>query len=182
MTTMTTPATIRFSDHPDFTPNLTPAQCIRAGIFGGCYFNPVGGKAGVHGRRVDVDHREFPAAWFAGLPRSAYASRRYVAGANRYGVVAGSDQAAWERQGWIHPQDPRGWFQWYCRFYVGRRTEDDARQIRRWRGVAGPTGRWKRNLVRKIGDAARLRDESVSPVVRQTLLHWAYQLTRGDFP
>jgi hypothetical protein len=174
-------ASVQFLDHPEFVPNLTPADCIRAGIFGGVYFNPEGGKPGILRRRVDVTHREFPPEWFSGVPRSMYASRRYTAAVNRYGVVAGSDQAAWERQGWMHQQDPRGWFQWYCRFYTGRRTADDARQIRRWRGVAGPRGRWRRFLINRVGDVSRLRDETVSPVVRQTLLHWAYELQRGDF-
>lgn len=170
---------ILFSDHPDFRPNLTPEQCIRAGIFGGVYFNPRGGRPGILGDRVDVDASEFPASWFSGLPRDAYAARRYVASRNRYGVVAGSNQALWESKGWIDARDPRGWFQWYCRFYLGRRCDDDARQIRRWQGVAGVRGRWRNFLVRKISEAeARAgagAGASVSPVVRQTLLHWAYE-------
>lgn len=174
------PRDVRFADHPEFRPNMTPEQCIRAGIFGGIYFNPRGGKPGIKGRSVAVDHREFPREWFAGLPVAAYAARRYDATANRYGVVAGSDQAAWESKGWMHAQDPRGWFQWYCRFYVGRRTEDDARQIRRWAGVAGPRGRWKRYLVRLVRTKDRVADHTISPVVRQTLLHWGVQLTARD--
>ena len=88
---------------------------------------------------------------------------------------------AWESSGWIIEQDPYGWFQWYCRFYLGRRTEDDERQISRWIGVAGAKGRWKNNLANKVVAAGKQYDDpSVSPVVRQTLLHWAYQLTEKD--
>ena len=78
--------------------------------------------------------------------------------------------------------DPRGWFQWYCRFFSGRRTNDDDRQIGRWKGVAGERGRWKRALVNKIVKANRRFDDgAVSPVIRQTLLHWAHELTEAEF-
>ena len=82
----------------------------------------------------------------------------------------------------IFLQDPYGWFQWYCRFYQGRRTEDDERQIGRWKRCAGETGRWKNNLISKIAKAGCAWDNyGVSPVVRQTLQHWAYQLNQEDF-
>ncbi|KAI7837977.1 hypothetical protein COHA_008280, partial [Chlorella ohadii] len=100
-----------FEDHSDFRPNLTPKQVIRAGSFGGIYFNPVGGKPGILGKRVDVNHEEFPADWFAGLPKKQYAARIYTFSTNKYGVKAGQDQAFWEDKGWIDKQDPRGWFQ-----------------------------------------------------------------------
>eukprot|EP00435_Cladocopium_sp_Y103_P064309 s122_g26.t1 len=91
-------------------------------------------------------------------------------------------RADWENAGWMHPQDPYGWFQWYCRFFEGRRTEDDARQIKRWLKVCGPSGRWKANLIAKCVKANRAyNDPKVSPVVRQSLLHWAYELTLKDF-
>ena len=115
---------------------------------------------------------------------------------NKYGVKAGQDQAEWERKGWINPQDPRGWFQWYCRFYMGRRSDDDARQVSRWVGVAGAKGRWKTRLANLCSMKAISRkssskglkedallvydDASISPVIRQTLQHWAYELTARD--
>lgn len=170
-----------FADHPEFTPRLTPAQVIRAGSFGGCYFNPRGGRPGILGPSVDINHKEFPASWFAGLPESMYVSRKYNIPTNKHRVNAGQDQAAWERSGWIIPQDPRGWFHWYCRFYSGRRTADDARQISRWTGVTGPKGRWKRTLLNKIVSAnAAWDDGTISPVIRQTLLHWAYEVAEED--
>ena len=99
----------------------------------------------------------------------------------QYGVKAGMDQRFWEEKGWINPQDPRGWFQWYTRFFLGRRTADDQRQISRWRGVAGAKGRWKRFLLNKIVAAdAHVDDVTISPVVRQTMLHWAYEVNQED--
>jgi hypothetical protein len=96
-------------------------------------------------------------------------------------VKAGQDQHYWEEHGWINEQDPRGWFQWYCRFYLGRRTADDARQISRWTGVGGEKGRWKNNLLNKIVSSnRRFDDASISPVVRQTMLHWAIEVTEKD--
>lgn len=168
-----------------FRPRLTPEQVIRAGSFGGIYFNPIGGKPGIHGRRVAIDADEFPASWFAGLDRDVYAARRYDAARNAFGVKAGQDQAFWEEKGWMRRDlDPRGWFHWYCRFYLGRRTTDgeDARQISRWNGVAGLKGRWRRALANKAAakglPAARAHE--VSPVISQTLLHWADKLTDKD--
>ena len=101
-----------FVDAPQFRPTLTPADCIRRGIFGGCYFNPEGGKAGIFGRKVDIDHAEFPPSWFEGVDPDLYRSRRYRLNNNAYGVKSGFGQREWESKGWIHQQDPRGWFQW----------------------------------------------------------------------
>mmetsp|Transcript_11542 Transcript_11542/g.21646 ORF Transcript_11542/g.21646 Transcript_11542/m.21646 type:complete len:353 (+) Transcript_11542:43-1101(+) len=172
-----------FKDVPEFRPNLTPQQMIQAGIFGGCYFNPSGGKKGVKYPKggIPIDYKEYPAVWFESVPEYKYYSKRYNCETNFYRVKAGQDQTFWEEKGWINPQDPRGWFQWYTRFFLGRRTEDDARQISRWKGVTGSKGRWKRFLLNKIVAAnAHLDDYSVSPVVRQTLLHWAYEVTPKD--
>eukprot|EP00854_Cymbomonas_tetramitiformis_P001571 gene1571-2205_t len=110
------------TDHPEFTPNLEPVQMIRAGIFGGCYFHPRGGKPGIFTREIAVNHEEYPAEWFEGVPKHLYHNRRYDIKLNKYAVKAGQDQEFWERKGWIHKQDPRGWFQWYTRFFLGRRT------------------------------------------------------------
>eukprot|EP00929_Paragymnodinium_shiwhaense_P100785 TRINITY_DN63370_c0_g1_i2.p2 TRINITY_DN63370_c0_g1~~TRINITY_DN63370_c0_g1_i2.p2 ORF type:complete len:135 (-),score=12.07 TRINITY_DN63370_c0_g1_i2:529-933(-) len=79
-------------------------------------------------------------------------------------------------------QDPYGWFQWYCRFYLGRRTDDDARQIERWVGAIGANGRWRTFLVGACVKAGcNYKDPKGSPVTRQTLLHWAYEITKADW-
>jgi len=174
-----------------FRPNLTPRQMLLKGMHGGIYFNPKGGKPGIRYPRstypkgipgVSID--EFPPEWFTGVPVELFLSRRYSAAHNCYRVKSGLDQAGWESSGWINDVDPRGWTQWYFRFYMGRRLPDgeDERQIGRWSGVAGVKGRWKQNLIAKcLRDESTYDDVSVSPVVRQTLVHWAYELCEADF-
>jgi len=174
-----------------FRPNLTPHEMLHKGMHGGIYFNPKGGKPGLkypRSRYPDgipgVGYDEFPQEWFTGVPQELYASRRYDATRNCYKVKSGLDQAGWEASGWISRCDPRGWTQWYFRFFLGRRLEggEDERQIARWSGVAGEKGRWKNNLIGKcLRDGKAWDDLSVSPVVRQTLLHWAYEISERDF-
>ncbi len=176
---------------PHFRPNLTPRQMLEKGMHGGIYFNPKGGKPGVRYPLATypkgipgVGTDELPAEWFEGVAPELYASRRYDASRNYYGVKSGLDQVGWETHGWINPIDPRGWTQWYFRFYMGRRLDggEDERQIGRWAGVASERGRWRNNLVAKCMQARADHDDaSVSPVVRQTLLHWAYELCAADF-
>jgi hypothetical protein len=164
---------------------------LLAGMHGGIYFNPKGGKPGIKYPRSKypsgipgVTINEYPKEWFEGVPRELYLSRRYSTSHNSYGVKSGLDQAGWESSGWINPCDPRGWTQWYFRFFLGRRLKggEDERQMSRWSGVCGEKGRWKQNLIAKCArDGAAYDDVSVSPVVRQTLLHWAYELTHDDY-
>jgi hypothetical protein len=134
---------------PAFRPQLTPKQMLRLGVFGGKYM---------------TDCRdEFPADWFA---HAKLAAGRRDAGLNCFGVNASQSLAVWRRNGWIRPQDPRGWFQWYCRYYSGRRTRDDARQIRRWRAIARHVAAIRKNC--EAGDLECRRRQ------RQAALHWAY--------
>lgn len=101
---------------------------------------------------------------------------------NTYNVKCGGSLEMWESSGWIAKQDPYGWFQWYCRFYLGRRTDDDQRQISRWLKCAGDKGRWRNNLISKIVHSGCSYDNfGVSPVVRQTLQHWGYRLNKEDY-
>src|SRR3954470_20834451 len=104
---------------PAFQPELTPKQMLALGVFGGKYM---------------TDCRdEFPASWFTS---AKLCHERHDPKLNYFRVNASQSLGTWWRNGWIHPQDPRGWFQWYCRYYMGRRTGDDRRQIRRWRAIA----------------------------------------------
>jgi hypothetical protein len=144
---LTAPAGRSF--HPDFAPDLTPKQMLRLGVFGGRYM---------------TDCRdEFPADWFA---RAKLCAERHDPKLNFFGVNASQPLAQWRRKGWVHPDDPRGWFQWYCRYYMGRRGEDDARQIKRWRAIRRHVTQLQRNCVR---GALTCRKRQ-----RQALLHWAY--------
>ena len=133
----------------DFTPDLTPGQMLRLGVFGGKYLNDC--------------RKEFPARWFA---KAKLSPERKNPRLNFFGVNASQSLAVWRRSGWIRPQDPRGWFQWYCRYYAGRRHDDDARQIARWKAVTRHLAQLRKNC--------RSGDLLCRPRQRQALLHWAY--------
>ena len=132
-----------------FEPDLTPRQMLQLGVFGGKYMTDCQG--------------EFPASWFR---KAKLSPGRRNAGLNYFRVNASQRLAEWRRKGWIHRQDPRGWFQWYCRYYMGRRTADDARQIRRWRAI--------RRHVTQIENNCEKRDLECRRRQRQAVLHWAY--------
>ena len=145
--TLSEPAGRNF--HPDFAPELTPKEMLALGIFGGKYM---------------TDCRdEFPASWFA---KARLSSGGRDPELNFFGVDASQPLAEWRRKGWIYAEDPRGWFQWYCRYYMGRRCNDDDRQISRWRAFRRHAGQIKANCERG--------DLDCRPKQRQALLHWAY--------
>ncbi len=148
---LTAPRGRRF--HPDFRPELTPKQMLTLGVFGGKYLTDC--------------RAEFPASWF----RSAkLCSDHHDPTLNLFGVNASQPLATWRKQGWLYHEDPRGWFQWYCRYYLGRRCPDDARQIRRWRAM-------RRHAV-QLRNACDRGDLSCRRRQRQALLHWAYDSRR----
>lgn len=173
--------TIHFDGYPDFKPNLTPKEVLQLGSFGGTYFRPI--YSSVVNKKLKDQHLEFPNSWFTGVSIEEYvASTKCNPDINKYGVRAGSSLDDWESSGWINPQDPYGWFQWYCRFYQGRRSPDDERQIKRWDNYTGEIrGRWRRNLIKKCIDKGTIFDDpSVSPVIRQGLQQWAFILRKKD--
>lgn len=179
--------TYHFESHPEFTPNKSPEDTIREGSFGGSYWRPLYSK---HLKTtITDDWRELPASWTTDLNIDTYlTSPTYNPEINKYGVTCGQSIEDWEAAGWIvHQYDVRGWFQWYCRFWMGRRCPDDERQISRWKKCVGPTGRWRRTLLKKyvqqgiqsVVDEGDKEDEErgdVSPVVHQTCHHWAYEV------
>ena len=171
-----------FPDFPDFKPNLTPKEVLQLGSFGGTYFRPIYSSV-TKQKYKDEAWKELPSSWLEGLNiRTQVASLVYDNSKNKYKVKCGASLEEWESSGWMRQQDPYGWFQWYCRFYQGRRTEDDQRQVGRWSKCAGPKGRWKNNLISKCAKAGCGFDNfGISPVVRQTLQHWGYVLTKEDF-
>ena len=135
---------------PDFKPQLTPQEMLELGIFGGLYF--------------DTPPKEFPKAWFMRARLSEDTKEHKEL--NYFGVLASQSHAVWKAKGWIHKDDPKGWFLWYCRYYLGRRHEDDARQIARWKAMA--------RHVAQVAQNCRAGDPFCRPRQRQALLHWAY--------
>ncbi|KAI8944875.1 hypothetical protein F4801DRAFT_160930 [Xylaria longipes] len=174
-----------FESHPLFTPNKSPEAIIREGSFGGSYWRPLYSR---HLRTtVSEDWQELPESWTSGLSVERYlTSDTYDPEVNKYGVACGQSIEEWEAAGWIaHQYDVRGWFQWYCRFWLGRRCEDDERQVSRWRKCVGETGRWRRTLfkkyvqngIRTVTDLDEIDEKrDVSPVVHQTCHHWAWEV------
>jgi len=138
---------------PEFKPELTPKQMLALGVFGGKYMTDC--------------RKEFPADWFVHARLSPGARDPNL---NYFGVDASQPLSVWRAKGWIHPDDPRGWFQWYCRYYMGRRMADDARQIRRWKQFA--------RHAAQIRAKCEPCDFSCRPRQRQALLHWAYDSRR----
>ncbi len=134
---------------PDFMPNLTPKDMLSLGVFGGKYMTDC--------------QEEFPKAWFT---KSKLSPEKKDVSLNYFSVDASQALNEWQKKGWIHPQDPRGWFQWYCRYYMGRRTDDDVRQIKRWKAFKRHESAVKKNCE-KYDFGCRKKQ-------RQALLHWAY--------
>lgn len=172
--------TINFKDHPEFQPNLTPREIFKLGSFGGTYWRPI--HSGVTKKNYKDQHLEFPKSWWKGIPEDWLTSSKCNMKLNKYGVKSGTSLKYWESKGWMKPQDPYGWVQWYCRFYQGRRTADDKRQIDRWLRFAGPKGRFRVRLINMINKkGTKYNDDTVSPVIRQGLQQWAYKLTASDY-
>lgn len=148
---LTEPAGRNFRD--DFDPELTPKEMLEMGIFGGRYMTDC--------------RAEFPASWFKA---AKLCSERHDPALNYFGINASRPLSYWLEKGWVDPDDPRGWFQWYCRYHMGRRHFDDDRQIKRWRAMT-------RHIAQVVKNCDR-GDCSCRPRQRQALLHWAYDSRR----
>lgn len=135
--------------YPGFEPELTPKQMLELGVFGGKYMTDC--------------TAEFPPDWFdnARLSPDCHDARL-----NCFGVNASQPLSEWRKKGWIYAEDPRGWFQWYCRYYMGRRCDDDERQIKRWKAIKRHAAQIRAGCAPGDLDCRRRQ--------RQALLHWAY--------
>ena len=135
---------------PEFRPELTPVETLALGVFAGKYMTDC--------------RAEFPAGWFA---QARLACGKRDPSLNYFRVDASQPLSVWRAKGWIYADDPRGWFQWYCRYYMGRRLpEEDRRQIGRWKAM--------RRHIRQIQRNCDPCDFACRPRQRQALLHWAY--------
>lgn len=139
--------------NPEFKPELTPKEMLELGVFGGRYMRDC--------------KKEFPASWFKKAKFHPQGKKGHDPRLNYFGVDASLPLKEWQKKGWIHPIDPRGWFQWYCRYYYGRRfPEEDMRQIKRWKAIKRHIGAIKKNCPPQMLDCRRKQ--------RQAVLHWAY--------
>lgn len=134
----------------EFTPDLTPQQMLELGVFGGDYLNDC--------------RDEFPGSWFQ---RAKLSSVGYDKDLNYFKIKASQPLGVWQKKGWIYFEDPRGWFQWYCRYYMGRRIpEEDQRQIKRWKAMS--------RHASQVQKYCQPGDEKCRSRQRQALLHWGY--------
>lgn len=134
---------------PTFKPDLTPKQMLELGVFGGKYMTDC--------------TKEFPEDWFK---HAKLNPDKHDATLNYFKINASQPLQVWRAKGWIYHEDPRGWFQWYCRYFMGRRCMDDERQIKRWKAI--------RRHISQLKKHCRTGDFSCRPRQRQALLHWAY--------
>lgn len=148
---LTEPAGAHF--HADFRPQLSPKQMLALGVFGGKYMTDCAA--------------EYPPDWFE---NARLCPDRHDPHLNQFGVNASQPLSVWRAKGWIYHEDPRGWFQWYCRYFMGRRCVDDLRQIRRWRAI--------RRHVAQLEQHCARRDMTCRRRQRQAVLHWAYDARR----
>lgn len=134
---------------PEFKPELTPKEMLELGVFGGKYMTDC--------------QAEFPVEWYNNAKLCA---EKQDPNLNFFGTNASQPLGVWKSKGWIHPDDPRGWFQWYCRYYLGRRHADDQRQIKRWKAI--------NRHVAQVKFYCTAGDLECRSKQRQALLHWAY--------
>lgn len=134
----------------DFKPELTPKELLELGVFCGKYMTDT--------------QNEFPKSWFKKAKLSPSGRNCSL---NYFGVNGSQPLSVWQKNGWLHQDDPHGWFQWYCRYNTGRRVPDeDKRQIQRWRAFRRHITQLRRNC--------EPGDPFCRPRQRQALLHWAY--------
>ena len=131
-----------------FKPQLTPKKMLELGVFGGSYFG--------------LNIKEYPKSWF----KNAKISKNFDVNLNRFKVKSGLSKKEWIKKGWIFKEDPLGWFQWYCRFSMGRRLKIDEIQIKRWKNFNRHVMAIKKNCEPNDLNCRRRQ--------RQALIQWAY--------
>ena len=138
---------------PEFKPELTPKEMLFLGVFGGVYMRDC--------------TKEFPKSWFTNAKFSKEKNNKHLPEINFFKINASQPLSVWRKKNWINSHDPRGWFQWYCRYFQGRRIpEYDKIQIKRWKAFKRHIGQIKKNCPKGAIDCR--------PKQKQALLHWAY--------
>ena len=144
-----------FDDYPDFTPDLTPKEVLEYWAFSWKYFWDIPGTD------------EYPEDFEKVVENaSAWVDEWEDNSMNYFKIKAGQDLEDWEEKGWIRDQDPRGWFEWYTRFYFGRRSPDDERQIQRWKNIT--------RFLTQVQNVCDVWDHDCKTKLRQLLLQWSY--------
>jgi hypothetical protein len=143
--------------YADFNPFYTPSQMLSMGVFEGKYIN-------------DCDH-EFPKEWYTHANKyNKLSPKKADPSVNYFKIKSRLSLQEWKKRGWIpihtKDKDVRGWFQWYCRYWIGRRIpEVDIIQIKRWKSFARHFAQVKKHASGDINKRIRQR---------QALLQWSW--------
>ena len=144
---------------------------LEEGVFGGSYF-------GIEDLKGDYDYVSLFKECLKGVCPTLYLGDRYKSTLNKYKIRSGMSYDYWKNMNWLHADDPYGWFEWYIKYFNGRRHPDDNRQIKRWQDFAGRNGRWRNNIYKRIHETG---DWNISPRIQQSLLHWGYKVNQEDY-
>lgn len=155
----------------EFNPMLSPKEILLKGAFGGSYF-------GIEDLQGDYNYQSLFEETLIGVPSYLYLGNKYKPKMNKFKTRAGMSYEFWVSKNWIHKDDPYGWFEWYLKYYNGRRHPDDERQIKRWDDFCGSNGRFKTRIYKMILEKG---DWNASPRTQQSLLHWGYEINEKDF-
>lgn len=148
---------IAFQDHSRFKPVLTPLSILCLGAFNGSYF---------HDWPEYPYSKELPKRWMNLALKAGKISVKSNTDINYFKIKSGLERSSWLKSGWISEYDPLGWFEWYCKFYCGRRIpHEDHRQISRWCSYKRHSSAVSNTCP---GDLSCHRRQ------RQSLIHWAY--------
>lgn len=154
---------IIFLDYEEFKPTIIPTDMLLLGVFGGAYYND-----------PEVCD-QMPQELFKGVPGHKYILSKPYKEANRFKVLAGKPREWWEERNLInHQYDTEGWFQWYCRFFYGRRCPDDERQIKRWKSFyARHTKGFLSRVNKRDNPKQALKNPNILSKYKQSLTQWA---------
>ena len=159
----------------DFGANKMPFEVIKEGAFKGTYFRDI--YSGVIGKQYRKSRKEFDQ--LKNIDQTFFGSDYYGVNVNKYGVKCGTPLRFQENKGWVNDIGPYGWFHWYFRYQLGKRSSDDESQINRWKRIVS---RFRGKLVGLVKDAgSEFGTYSISPKIRQILLHLGYELTKRDY-
>ena len=155
----------------EFYPMLSPTKMLEEGVFGGSYL-------GVEVLEGDYDYQSLFQETLSNVSPHLYLGNKYKPSSNRFKIRSGMPYDYWKEMNWMHEDDPYGWFEWYIKYYNGRRHLDDDRQISRWQDFCGRNGRWRKRIYKRIDET---NDWNVSPRIQQSLLHWGYKVNKEDY-
>jgi len=137
---------------PEFTPSYTPMEMLDLGVFEGIYTAAIQDIPAKYKKHKNV------------LKRGSDPDITI----NHYGVKSRQSLKEWQKKGWTTELSPLGWWEWFVKYWEGRRDEkEDALQI----------GRWKSFVARhnaQVQAKCKAGNKDCHTKQRQGLLQWAW--------